>query len=187
MSSRYRVRILCEDRRTERFLRRLCKAHDVRILDVEVAPSAQGAASAWVQARYARLVRQRRSRNFQAHLGLLVHIDGDNEGVRSRKEALDHELSKAGFDQRGSQEPIALFVPTWCIETWLLHLSGLAQPPETAQLKRDPDPTCSAALRALEASEAHHLGVAVGAWRTLTPAPPSPVNARAEASRIGLP
>jgi hypothetical protein len=136
VSDGFRVRLLCEDRRAERFFRALCAHHDVLVLDVQVAPSGVGSAADWVRKRYAAAVRLRRSKNFQQNLGLLVHIDGDDQGCVARKAQLGAEL--ATYKPREPEEPVALFVPTWCIETWVLHLTGIAQPPETAKLKRDP-------------------------------------------------
>ncbi len=78
MASEHRVHILCEDRLSERLLRRLCDAHHVRVLDVKLAPSSIGSASAWVKKQYPALVRLRRAKKHQQNLGLLVHIDGDN-------------------------------------------------------------------------------------------------------------
>lgn len=47
-----RVRIVCEDRLTERFLINVCQRQKVGVLHVDVAPSGKGAASAWVRRRY---------------------------------------------------------------------------------------------------------------------------------------
>lgn len=185
MSSGLRVRILCEDTRSERFLVRLCKARGVAVVDVEKAPKADGSASAWVLARYPLLVRQRRSKNFQQNLGLLVHIDGDDVGVTARKAALDQRLAALSIPPRDGAERIALLVPTWCVETWLLHLGAIAQPPETAKLKRDPDPTWRPALRQLEATEATAIQSAVAAWSTAS-TPASVIDGRAEARRVGI-
>lgn len=185
MSRCDRVRILCEDRLSERFLRRLCEAHKMRVLDVQVAPVGKGAASAWVCANYPGLVKKSRSKNFQANLGFLVHVDGDNLGVAARKAEFDGRLAAANVAERGAGERIALLVPTWCIETWLLHLAALAAPPEDAKLKPVPDPAWRDALAKLEESDSA-LGAAVTAWHSLASAPPSLVDARVEAKRIGI-
>jgi hypothetical protein len=110
--SQRRVWILCEDRRTERFLRGLCKRYGIHVADVEPAPSGRGAAEAWVRRHYATYVRKRRSKNFQASLGLLVAIDGDKVGVEARLRELDTELRLADIERRGDTEPVAIFVPT---------------------------------------------------------------------------
>ena len=135
MSGGFRVRLLCEDHRSERFLVRLCEQHGIRVLEVEVAPKGRGSAADWVRKRYPEAVRKRRSKNFQAGLGLVVHIDGDNEGVVVRKAQLAAGLEEAGQAARAAEETVAVLVPTWCIETWLLHLAGLGQPAEDVQVK----------------------------------------------------
>lgn len=181
MSSGFRVRILCEDRLSERFLRKLCKARHIKVLDVQVAPAGKGAGSAWVIEKYAEMVRKRRSKNFQQNLGLLVHVDGDDVGVDARKRQLEKGLISQAIEPRGSDEPVAVLVPTWCVETWLLHLAGIAQPPETAQLKRDPKwHGETERLKTLALDKA-----AVG-WSSFEPAPPSLRDGRVEASRVGI-
>ena len=182
----FRVRILCEDRLSERFLRRLCEQHGVVVLDVTVSPKGRGSASDWVVGRYPDMVRQRRSKNFQTNLGLLVHIDGDNLGVQARKAALEAKLRESELPPREAAEAVATLVPTWCIETWLLYLAGIAQPAEDVQLKRDPDHGYRDALKQLESLGAVGIQQAAHAWRSLDPAPPSLVDGRAEAARVGI-
>lgn len=182
-SDRRRVLLLCEDRRTERFLRRLCKRYGVDVIDAKPAPSGQGAASAWVRRKYAEYVRKRRSKNFQANLGLLIAVDGDNLGVKARLRELEMELRIAEIEPRGDAEPVAIFVPTWSIETWLAHLHGAQGIDETRSLKDDGE------LRALwrdGAAEAATCKAVAAAWNN-TPAPlPSLRSAYDEAPRVGL-
>jgi len=186
MSAGFRVDLLCEDRLSERLLRGLCSRYGLRLLDIHVAPHGRGAASDWVLDHYAELVQRRRSKNFQTRRGLLVHIDGDAGGVAARKTELDQRLVGAAHPPRSADEPVALIVPTWCVETWLLHLGGLAQPPETAKLKRDPDPTYRPALEQLRTREMEIIRRAVDGWHLLSPAPSSLIDARAEGTRVGL-
>ncbi|MBL8919052.1 MAG: hypothetical protein JNJ54_09355 [Myxococcaceae bacterium] len=136
--SQSRVRLLCEDRRAERFFRRLCEQAGVRVVGVEVAPDGQGSAADWVLSRYPALVRQRRAKAFQANLGLLVHIDGDAVGVTQRKTELDARLAAHSMEARQAAEPVAVCVPTWCIETWVLHLAELGTPAESVRVNRTP-------------------------------------------------
>lgn len=187
MNSAFRVRILCEDRRSERFLRGICAQHGLRVLSVDVAPFARGAASDWVLGRYADLVQRRRSKNFQQNLGLLVQVDGDSQGVQARKLALDARLSALQLPVRAADEPVAIVVPTWCIETWLLHLGDLAHPSESVKLKRDGDPAFRAALQRLDEDEARFVRLAVEKWKAFAPAPLSLVDARVEVRRVGIP
>ena len=181
-----RVRLLCEDRRAERFLRTLCQRFGVKVLEIVIAPKGRGAASDWVLAQYPRLTRQHRSQKFQRNLGLLVHIDGDAAGVQARKSALDASLAASNppLGHRKHDEPVAIFVPTWCIETWLLHLAGISQPPETARLKRYPDPAHRPAMGELEADETAVIERAVKAWPGASS--PSLQDAATEGRRIGF-
>jgi hypothetical protein len=80
---------------------------------------------------------------------------------------------------------VALLVPTWCIETWLLHLSGIAQPAESVQVKEDP--AFRPAMKLLEAAEAQHIQTSAAVFLTFAPSPASLVDARVEARRIGIP
>jgi hypothetical protein len=181
MSKRFRVRILCEDRTAQRFLTKLCERYKIDVY-VETAPKGKGCASDWVLARYPELVRQRRSKNFQQNLGLLVHVDGDNQGVAARKSQLEARLMAVQLAKLGGNEPVAIFVPTWCIETWLLHLTGIAQPPESVHLGHDP--TYNAALRKLEADKKAPARAAA-AWPGSSV--PSLQDGATEARRIGIP
>lgn len=128
---RWRVHILCEDRRAERFLRRLCERFEVRVDRVEVAPSGKGDASAWVLSRFPAAVAKRRSKNFQQFLGLVVHVDGDDVGFANRRRQLEQELEAP----RSADEPVALMLPTWSIETWIAALCGSPGVTEEAPLK----------------------------------------------------
>lgn len=189
MSHGHRVWLLCEDPRTGRFLRRLCRRFQIEVLDVIVSPNGKGSASAWVIKNYAKWATRLRSKRHQVKLGLLVHVDGDNLGVASRKAQLDASLQSEMRGRRSPEEPIAIFVPTWCIETWLLHLAGIAQPLESTKLKRTgTDPSYLTAVRDLEAAEADAIRRAVAAWPgtpSIAALLPSLVDASQEAHRIG--
>lgn len=178
-----RVRILCEDRRTERFLRKLCQRYDVYVLSSEVAPSGDGDASVWVRKSYASSVRLLRASRHQKSLGLIAAIDGDNKGVHKRKLELANELDEAGLPERGAEEPIAIFVPTWSIETWLAQLCGHADVTEAEPLKDHPS------FRGLwkdGKTEAATISKAVAAWREDTHPTPSLADAYLEAPRVGI-
>jgi hypothetical protein len=81
---------------------------------------------------------------------------------------------------------VALLVPTWCIETWLLHLASIAQPPETARLKRNPVQSYLAVLQKIEADERGVIRSAAAAFSSLAAAPPSLLDARVELRRVDL-
>lgn len=179
-----RIRILCEDRRTERFLRRLCQRYDIRVLEYIVAPSGKGDASRWVQQQYLTSVRQLRARNYQSNLGLLVTIDGDNKGVRARKDELAEELRSSGVPPRQDTESIAIFVPTWSIETWLAFLIGAPGVTESQPLKQHAD--FRGHWEDEGPTEAATIASAAKAWRGVDEPLPSLADAYVEAERVGL-
>jgi hypothetical protein len=68
-----------------------------------------------------------RAKKHQANFGVLVMIDGDNEGVKGRKLS----LLQSSNDQRDDLR-LAIWVPTRNIETWVKYLSGSPLPPSAA-------------------------------------------------------
>ena len=131
--------VLAEDKRTERFFRKLLArlGFDTRRLTFETAPSGKGSAEAWVRLRYPREVEVLRAKNYQKDLVPVAVRDGDQIGVEGRKRELGEQLDEAGADPRRSTERIATPVPTWSIETWLLALLDGADQDETRSLKRE--------------------------------------------------
>ena len=51
-------------------------------------------------------------------------IDGDFAGVDARLKALDKECNQTSVAPRDNADRVAVFVPTWNIETWLAYLNG---------------------------------------------------------------
>ena len=81
-----------------------------------------GSAEQFVRERFARELRVHRTRHVARVL--VVMIDGDAEGVRRRMKYLDDACSEANIPPRKADEGVAVFVPTWNIETWLAWLGG---------------------------------------------------------------
>lgn len=131
------VVILCEDRKQERFFRRLCQRLGHRLIDVRVAPSGEGSAAQWVAQNYPAEVQAHRAKANFISRGLVVAIDGDAWGVEVRKQELDEALREAAMERRQGRERIALCVPTWSIETWLAFLCGQKGINEQTRYKRD--------------------------------------------------
>lgn len=168
MSERSSMRgvVLCEDKLTERFVRRLLGSLGFdtrRRIRFETAPSGSGSGEAWVRQRYPYEVRELRSKRHQRDLCLLAIRDGDRFGRDARKRELDEQLATEELAPRQPGERIATLVPTWSIETWLLALLGEAvvheaQPMKTELVRRHGE-------RLGEAIEA-----AVRAWHEGAPA-----------------
>lgn len=115
-----RIRVWCEDRQHEQFARKFLTGHrgvDRRRIEFEIAPKGRGSASQWVIKRYSDVETKARLTHSQTRLGFLVIVDGDDEGVVPRKRKLCGEP-----DRRQDNDRIAIWVPTWSIETWVLWL-----------------------------------------------------------------
>jgi hypothetical protein len=133
--------LLGEDQNHERFalglMRRL--GFNSQPVKVFLSPSGRGAASAWVTAQYADVLRRTVRIRPGERVALVVMIDGDRVGVRQRKHELAEALRMRHFPARSETEPLAVLVPTWSIETWLIGLRDDLN--ETTPLKeylRDP-------------------------------------------------
>lgn len=128
--------VLVEDSRTERFFRELLlhlgfERHKLYFIP---APKGKGDAKAWIraQSQYPSEVRKLRQRRFQ-QVFLITVMDGDNADPVRRKAELDVCLQDQGMGPRQADERIAIPVPTWSIETWLLALLGESVDEATSQ------------------------------------------------------
>jgi hypothetical protein len=87
-------------------------------------PSGRGSGEQWVRKKYAEEVRDHRRRATRAEKALVVLIDTDTQTVVERQNQLRKELTAANSDPRGDAERTAHLIPKWCIETWILCLTG---------------------------------------------------------------
>lgn len=181
--AKIRVHILCEDQKTEHFVRKVCEGLGHSPVRTQTAPKGQGSGEAWVKKRYPNEVRLLRSYG-QENVGLAVLIDGDDKGVAARKRELAEALESAGVAPRREGERIATCVPTWSIETWIAFLCGLDGVNEATRYKED------AAFKAAERSGAVTPTKAADAYLK-GPLPneaervPSLADGRAEIARLG--
>lgn len=123
MSRKVQLVLLCEDKQHEAFLRRFFEGMGwKKPVRVERAPTGRGSAEQFVRKRFAKELREYRRR----HVGtaLVVMMDGDAGGTDGRLDELEAECREMGIDPRNGEERVAIFVPTWCIETWLAYLDG---------------------------------------------------------------
>jgi len=125
-TSRWRVQIWGEDRNHEAFAVRLLRVllgDDTVIIRRNIAPRGGGSAADWVMKQYSRVEQLYRTSSHQQQLGFVVLIDGDRVGLRARK------ISLCGSpDRRNASDRIAILVPTWSIETWVLWLTASDKP-----------------------------------------------------------
>jgi len=123
VSRQVQLVLLCEDRQQEAFARRFLKAMgwETRAMRVEKAPGGRGAGEQFVRERFPRELKAHRSRPVSQ--ALVVMIDGDSEGP-ARWSQLGKACRDAGVPERTNAERVAVFIPTWNIETWLAYLDG---------------------------------------------------------------
>ena len=125
MGRNVRIVILCEDTQHEVFIYRFLKKRSwgVRGLRVEKAPRGRGSGEQFVRERFPKELREYRSRKYAAY-ALIVMLDGDSVGVDARLRSLDASCRQQGVDPRSGDDRVAVFVPTWSIETWFAYLDG---------------------------------------------------------------
>lgn len=123
-----RFQILCEDPGHEGLVRRWLRNLGIasRQLAFVIAPSGRGSGEAFVKKQFPEFVRKARSKIRQQGLGFIVMIDGDARGCLARKNDLELELMRSHMARREAELRVAIFVPTWNVETWLLYFSGYA-------------------------------------------------------------
>ena len=89
-----------------------------------MAPEGAIPAEQFVREQFVRELQEYRGRRNQVACALAVMIDGDNAGVGQRRATLDDACREAGIEPRQNGESVAVFVPTWNIETWIAYLNG---------------------------------------------------------------
>ena len=112
-----RAVLLCEDRAHLDLLRGICSRFGWQIVFEHVAPRGRGAASGWVLKQLPGLLTEVRSGTC-TQIGLLVAVDGDNEGRSGRMAALAAICGEEGVAVLAGEDPVSLLVPTWSIDTW---------------------------------------------------------------------
>lgn len=118
--------LLCEDRQHETFARRFLEKSGwpTRRLRVVIAPRGRGSAEQFVRERFAIELAAYRSNRNRVAQGLIVVCDGDRLGVGGRIDDFADTCRAHGVAPRKADDRVALFVPTWNVETWLAYLSG---------------------------------------------------------------
>jgi len=128
--------LLCEDNQHEAFARRFLEkmGWSMRAIRIEKAPGGRGAGEQFVRERYPVELKAHRSRPVSQIL--MVMIDGDAEGTAARLRQLSQACRDASVAERAQDERVAIFVPTWNIETWLAYLDGEPVAEEQAGYRR---------------------------------------------------
>ncbi len=163
--------LVCEDQQQEAFARRFLRqtniVKDLHQLRVERSPSGRGAADRFVQNVYVTELDAGRRTHVASTLLLLT--DGDAIGVDERLRRLDEACKRRGVATRTPADGVAVFVPTWNIETWFAYLDG-----ETVDESRKDYPRLA---RPRDCRQ--HVGVLVEMCRRGTLRPPAPYSLEA--------
>ena len=69
-------------------------------------------------------------------LGLLAAVDGDNLGCEQRLAALARACVERKVAPRRPQDPVAVLIPTWSLDTWAVFLCKNKVVPEDRKAKR---------------------------------------------------
>ena len=125
MSRRTQLVILCEDTQHEAFLRRFFSTMKwPRPFRVVMAPPGEGAADAFVRQQFVKELREHHRRRDRVDRAVVVMVDGDAHGVERRIRELDNACRESDVPLRDDKDRVAVFVPTWSVETWLAYLDG---------------------------------------------------------------
>ncbi|NLS98241.1 MAG: hypothetical protein GXX96_39430 [Planctomycetaceae bacterium] len=89
-------------------------------------PVGRGSAKQWIEKQYPLETQAYRRKASHQRVGLLVGTDADESSVEGRCQRLACALESNGLTPRSDNEHIALWIPKWHIETWILFLSGEA-------------------------------------------------------------
>ena len=124
MTRNIQIVILCEDSQHESFARRFLKTQGFSTRRIRVEKSSSGSAEQFVRNRFPKELAAYRAKKHQVGQALIVLIDGDNKGVASRLAELASACKDEPVSSRQKDERVALFVPSWNIETWFAYLDG---------------------------------------------------------------
>ena len=97
---------------------------NARRIRLRVAPPGRGAGEQFVRERFPEELGGYRSNRNRVSRGLIVMLDGDAAGLTGRLRSLDESCRSSGVDPRRDDDRVAVFVPTWSIETWFAWLDG---------------------------------------------------------------
>lgn len=127
MSRRATVIILCEDKQQATFARRFLQTMGwTKPPRIPPFPAGRGSGEQFVREQFPKELAKYRSKCNAVGQALVVIQDGDEKGVKERRDALDEACRKATVPPRQPKERVAVFIPTWQIETWFAYLDGKA-------------------------------------------------------------
>lgn len=117
--------IICEDKQQEVFCRKLLTEMQWKLRmppRIEMAPGGKGSAKKYVLRKFPNELSEYRGNRNKVNSKLLVVVDGDELGVERTIHSLSKSCKNESIEPRKNGEAVAIFVPTWNIETWLAYL-----------------------------------------------------------------
>ena len=128
MTRNVQLVVLCEDTQHRTFIGRFLERRGWKTRGIrwEVSPAGRGSAEQFVRRRFPRELQGYRSRRTHIGQGLVVMLDGDAVGLGERLRLLDESCRERRVEPRRDDDRVAVFVPTWNIETWFAYLDGQA-------------------------------------------------------------
>lgn len=135
--------MLCEDLKTDVFVRRFLRHRNFKNRDVTTLPFPRGKGSgeAWVRERFPKELRAIRT---QKEAYLIVVIDADSRTIEDRHRQMRDACEEVDVAPRREQDPVIIGVPKRNLETWLAYLNGKAVDEETDYKSQGPgsEKTC---------------------------------------------
>lgn len=117
--------LLCEDKQHEVFARRFLSSRKWSIRQMRVERGSGGSQEQYVREQFPKELKAYRGKRAKVESqALIVVTDGDEATRNGRMKMLDEECDKKGEERRRQDERVAVFIPTWNIETWLAYLDG---------------------------------------------------------------
>ncbi|MCY4484162.1 MAG: hypothetical protein OXC12_14935 [Spirochaetaceae bacterium] len=112
--------LLCEDQRTDQFVRRFLKHRNFRTHDIHTVPlPAKGSGEQWVREQYPEELQWVRRKKQTV---LLVVTDADMNTTANRRSRLDRQCDTEEVRKRQPRDLVIIAIPRRNIETWLWHL-----------------------------------------------------------------
>lgn len=130
MSRSSRVVVLCEDKRTQQFIRRFLQRLAYQNHEIRFSAIGSGSAEQRVREQFPREVAALQNSLFTDQF-LITAIDADSWSVEKRIQQLENSMTDSGVTKAIPREKICLLVPRRNIETWIRVLCGDSADEET--------------------------------------------------------
>jgi hypothetical protein len=134
------VVVLAEDLRSFNLIRRsLLRSGRYRNVRPRISPRADGSAEQWVRQQFPTELQAYRAARSRRSAALAVHTDADGNTVEHRVDQLRRACDDRGTPPVDAGDLVALLIPKWSTETWLLWLTGSGVQVEHETLKHQCD------------------------------------------------